>query len=145
MKNKKNIGLDLRVVRLPKIFVSRHRSASESWSWVRCTGIKFFGHLQLIIFFFSFFQIFTKNFIQKNLIQKKKNIEKHGTYFSWSSTICSDVIGRLSGKTFIIKFFTFFCFDIFGLVSVSQCQLSLNRTFQTILPKKFSLLILWLR
>lgn len=34
-----------RVLRFPKMFVSRHKSASESWSWVRWTGTKFFGHL----------------------------------------------------------------------------------------------------
>lgn len=79
------------------MFVSRHKSPSESWSWVRWTGIKFFGHLQ---------NNWTGLFDCIDLFLDRL------TYFSWSSTICSDVIGRLSGKTFIIKFFTFFCFNI---------------------------------
>lgn len=108
-----------RVVRFPKIFVSRHRSASESWSCVRCTGTKFLGHLKFILG--------KHMYLVLAKIDKIKCIQGVA-YFSWSSTICSDVIGRLSGKTFIIKFFTFFCFDIFSVVAVVVVALAVNWT-----------------
>lgn len=41
------------------------------------------------------------------------------TYLSWSSTICNDVIGRLSGRTLIIMFLTFFCLDMIRYFTIT--------------------------